>query len=271
MSGVIYKFNRDMLRGQKLHVQKGYTAHNYSKHWHSYYEIVCYRGFQGSSVLNGEVYPVTESCLFFLTPKDFHSLQMTGKPGAVNYIISFSEQMISDTIFSEVTEGPVYIKQLPDWLANQIEHLHRTCLRKSPHRSEQLYHLFNGMLIDILEQGSSLSHTTADINPIIRESISLMLADPAGDFSLAGFSQRFNVSTTYFSRLFHEIAGIAFKQYLTMLRVEHAKRLLEEKKLPIIDVGSECGFNTPSQFIRAFKQTTGMTPSEYRTVALQNR
>lgn len=264
MSSVIYKFDRDMLRGQKLRIQKGYSAHNYSKHWHSYYEIVYYRGFDGSSVLNGETYPVTESCLFLLTPKDFHSLQMVGRPGAVNYIISFSEQMISDAIFNEVTKGPVHIEQVPEWLANQIEHLNRTLLRKSPYQADHLYHLFNGMLMDVLEQGSSLSHTAADIHPMIRESISLMLADPAGEFSLGDFSDRFNVSTTYFSRLFHENAGIAFKQYLTMLRVEHAKRLLEEKKLPIIDVGSECGFNTPSQFIRAFKQITGLTPSSYR-------
>ena len=43
-----------------------------------------------------------------------------------------------------------------------------------------------------------------------------------------------------------------------------AKSLLEEDELPIIDIGYECGFNTPSQFIRAFKKTVEKTPSEYR-------
>jgi AraC-like DNA-binding protein len=73
----------------------------------------------------------------------------------------------------------------------------------------------------------------------------------------------------YFSRLFHASTGVTFKTYLSDLRIEYAKRLLEERKLPIIDVGCECGYNTPSQFVRAFKQHTGMPPSAYRGQFLQ--
>jgi len=269
VGNVIYKFNREMLRGQKLHIGSGGMRQKYATHWHSYYEILCYHNCVGTSVLNGETYPITESCLFMLTPKDFHSLEMESLPGTKSYVISFSEQMISDSIFSEVAKGPLYIQKLPEGMIEQIEHLHRSFYRCYPHRTEHLYHLFNSMLIEILAHGSRLSQTTADINPMIRESISVMLADPGGEYSLADFSQRFNISSTYFSRMFHENAGISFKQYQTLLQVEYAKRLLEESKLPIIDVGNECGFHTPSQFIRSFKQLTGLTPSAYRTANIQ--
>lgn len=272
MSQIIYKFNQDMLKGQTLHIGKNCHAQNYDKHWHSYYEILCYQNCIGHSELNGQTYPITESCLFLLTPKDFHSLQVKGLTGADSFVISFSAQMIDDSLFAEVTKGPVYIAQLPQWIAQLVNELHRAYKKRSAHREDLLYHLFNSLLIEILEHGSSLSHIAADIHPMIRDSISIMLSEPTQPYSLADFSARFNVSTTYFSRLFHENAGISFKQYQSFLRIEHAKRLLEEKNLPIIDVGGECGFNTPSQFIRAFKQLTGMTPSVYRdTFAGKNK
>ena len=268
MSDVIYKFQ---LHGRKLNITKNQDRHVFEKHWHSYYEIIFYHNYRGSSTLNGETYPITRDCLFLLTPKDFHDLRMEREEGAVSYVIAFSERMIDAAVFGEITKGPIYIPQLPDWIAKQIEHLYAFFKGDSAHRETYLYHLFNSILIEILEYGHSLSHSTADINPMIQESISQMLSEPEKPYSLGDFARKFNVSATYFSRLFHENAGISFKQYLTMLRIEHSKRLLEEKNLPIIDVGSECGFNTPSQFIRAFKQITGMTPSAYRATTKQDK
>lgn len=49
-----------------------------------------------------------------------------------------------------------------------------------------------------------------------------------------------------------------------MIRVEYAKRLLEEKELSVLEVGFESGFNTPSQFIRVFKDQVGTVPSKYK-------
>jgi two-component system response regulator YesN len=91
-----------------------------------------------------------------------------------------------------------------------------------------------------------------------------MASDPTADFSLDFFAEKFNITPSYFSRLFHRSVGVPFKEYLTAVRLEYAKQLLAENVLPIIDVGYECGFNTPSQFYRAFKKESGMTPSEYR-------
>lgn len=264
MSETIYKFSLNLLNKEKLSVKREKSTLSFGKHWHGYYEIIFYRNYRGTSILNGVSYPITENCLFMLTPKDFHSLELERLPDGEYYMFSFSEPIISDAIFGRITRGPVYIRDVSVWLGSLIHRLYEVYKSELPQRKELLYHLFNSLLMEILEEGSSLSHTAADIHPMIRESISVMLTNPGGDYSLAYFSQKLNVSTTYFSRLFHEHAGISFKQYLTTLRVEYAKRLLEERQLPVIDVGSECGFHSPSQFIRAFKQITGMTPSAYR-------
>ena len=152
-----------------------------------------------------------------------------------------------------------------------FEELYEVFRGTSPYREQLLKHLLNSILIDILERGRPIDAVSKQIHPIVRESILYMLTNPASPITLDTFSEKFGITKTYFSHLFHNSTGVSFKQYLTSLRMEYAKQMLTEKEPPIIDVGFECGFLTPSQFSRSFKAHTGMTPSEYRAKKGQRR
>ena len=51
---------------------------------------------------------------------------------------------------------------------------------------------------------------------------------------------------------------------LTRLRMEVAKRLLDQGYLPIIEIAIDCGYSNPSHFATAFRRHVGVTPIEYR-------
>ncbi len=264
MNGTVYKFERDMLHGEAIHINKKEDCTWFKKHWHNYYEIIYYRNCVGYCILNGERFEISDNCLFLLTPKDFHEIITDDSPESYSFIISFSEQIIDKTILEALTAGPFTLYGISKEMESQIEELYDVFKGGGNYRERHLFHLFNHILICILENGEFVNTLPHDVNPIVRESISLMLVDPAKNFTLDFFAQRFNITKTYFSHLFHENTGISYKQYLTALRLECAKRMLEENDLPVIDVGYECGFNTPSQFIRTFKKSVGMPPSKYR-------
>ncbi|MCD8337171.1 MAG: helix-turn-helix transcriptional regulator [Lachnospiraceae bacterium] len=59
-------------------------------------------------------------------------------------------------------------------------------------------------------------------------------------------------------------AGENFIEYLTRVRVEKAKELLEKPDLSIKAISSLCGYSDPNYFSRLFKKQTDMTPREYR-------
>jgi AraC-like DNA-binding protein len=200
-----------------------------------------------------------------LTPKDFHEITTKESDDSYSLIISFSEQIVDKKIMKLLTEGAIVLYDLPTLLSAQIEELYDVFCHHSIYRDTHLKHLLNCILIHILEGGQRVSATAKDIHPIVRESISYMLTNPSEHITLDTLSARFGISKTYFSHLFRDSAGVSFKQYLTSLRIECAKRMLTEKELSVIDVGFECGFLTPSQFSRSFKQNTGMTPSQYRS------
>lgn len=67
-----------------------------------------------------------------------------------------------------------------------------------------------------------------------------------------------------FSRLFKEINGVGFMEYILGKRMDYAKHLLENSQMPVTSIGYEAGFKDPSYFARAFKQLAGCSPSEYR-------
>ena len=70
-------------------------------------------------------------------------------------------------------------------------------------------------------------------------------------------------SRFHFIRLFKEIYGYTPHQYLTHVRIEHAKLLLQEGGY-IADVCYTLGFSSISSFTGLFKRKTGLTPSAYQ-------
>ena len=77
------------------------------------------------------------------------------------------------------------------------------------------------------------------------------------------------MNQNYVSHLFAERKGISFSAFLRQVRVEHAKEFLKNADYSVTDVAMRVGYNDTSQFIRIFKQETGMTPKKYRSHMIQ--
>ena len=84
------------------------------------------------------------------------------------------------------------------------------------------------------------------------------------DISLDEVSRVANVSPYYFSKIFKEETGETFVEYLTGLRMAHAKNLLKQRDKSIKQICMESGYSDPNYFSRIFKKTVEDTPSEYR-------
>lgn len=83
-------------------------------------------------------------------------------------------------------------------------------------------------------------------------------------WSLSTMAHHCRIRRTQLCKLFQKLTGSAPMEYLSRIRIEHAKTLLRRSDLKVIDIAFECGCSSSQYFANIFKQATGITPSQFR-------
>lgn len=82
--------------------------------------------------------------------------------------------------------------------------------------------------------------------------------------SIKQVASRMGTNETYLSRAVNRGLGVTFNRFVNELRVEHAKCLITEDSLSLLDVASAAGFNSKATFNRVFRDIAGQTPSQFK-------
>ena len=84
------------------------------------------------------------------------------------------------------------------------------------------------------------------------------------EITLKKLSDSLGYSEFYVSRRFKEISGMQFRDYLRYRRLAFALKDVRDTDKSLLDIALDYGFSSHEAFTRAFKETYGITPSEYR-------
>ena len=96
------------------------------------------------------------------------------------------------------------------------------------------------------------------LNRLIEQHIS----NTALDISL--LESEMGMSRTSLFNKMKAITGMGCNEYITKIRMEKAIQYIKESNLTFTEISEKVGYNTSSYFSSAFKQYTGMTPTQYR-------
>ena len=109
-----------------------------------------------------------------------------------------------------------------------------------------------------------ISKRTEKSSSIIETAKEYLKTNYAKDISLDDVSRIVNISPYYFSKLFKEDTGENFIEYLTAIRINKAKELLDSSEYSMKEICAMVGYSDPNYFSRAFKKNVGVTPTEYK-------
>lgn len=82
--------------------------------------------------------------------------------------------------------------------------------------------------------------------------------------SMTVVSNHVSMNYSLFSLLFKQYTGVNFSGYLQELRINEAKRLLEETDWRVNEICRRAGFSDDKHFLKVFKAAVGFSPTEYR-------
>jgi transcriptional regulator GlxA family with amidase domain len=98
----------------------------------------------------------------------------------------------------------------------------------------------------------------------LREVQRLIDEHPERDLSVPALAAAANLSPRQFSRAFTAEIGVPPGRYVDRVRLETARRLLEDTSDGVAEVSRTAGYGTPEAMRRAFLQALGVSPAEYR-------
>ncbi|RKX92414.1 MAG: hypothetical protein DRP59_05495 [Spirochaetes bacterium] len=104
----------------------------------------------------------------------------------------------------------------------------------------------------------------ANYSPAIEAACSYLEKKFRSDITLEEAAGKAGLSSFYFSKLFKKIKNVTFIEYLTLLRIDEAKKLLKETNMSIREISENIGYGDQNYFTRVFKKVVAMSPSAFR-------
>ncbi len=253
-------------------------------HFHPEYELTLIVQGTGTRVVGDRVEPYREGDLVLLGPNLPHSWSSAqaaapGRGRAINqaYVFQFSPALFGESFWRQPDmarlaallersrRGLLFKGRLRDEAARLIRESHR---EKGLRRLARLMELFD--ILASARNAVPLSTTAAvESGPRRRgeqiERIFRYIHEHARDaLGLDAVAKRFHMAPSTLHRRLKRETGRSLTELVNELRVSHACGLLAHGDARIAEICYQCGYQNLSYFNRRFRESTGMTPREYR-------
>ena len=260
------------------HIENRGQSFQIPVHWHDELEIIYVKSGFLTVNISGENYIGKPGDAFVVSPGNLHF--MGSQTGTVDYFtflfplkyIAFrSDDMLDDKLIEPLNSGHLMISpEIKDTVKEQCEQLARVYAAEIDKSESKITSQIRKKIIllqfihELWKKGFIVENDTTGRNTVEKEMVSYIQQNYMGKILLREFGEQFHLSEKYISRYFKEHFHITLLQYVTYLRLEHAKQMLQETDISVTEVAMQSGYQNISYFIRSFKKTYGVSPLKYR-------
>ena len=260
------------------HIENRGQSFQIPVHWHDELEIIYVKSGFLTVNISGENYIGKPGDAFVVSPGNLHF--MGSHTGTVDYFtflfplkyIAFrTDDMLDDKLIEPLNSGHLMISpEIKDTVKEQCEQLAGVYAAEIDESESKITGQIKKKIIllqfihELWKKGFIVENDTTGRNTVEKEMVSYIQQNYMGKILLREFGEQFHLSEKYISRYFKEHFHITLSQYVTYLRLEHAKQMLQETDISVTEVAMQSGYQNISYFIRSFKKTYGVSPLKYR-------
>ena len=241
----------------------------FPNHFHEYYVIGFIEGGKRHLWCKGKEYDTSAGDLILFNPRDNHYCAPVNgelldyravniKPEVMSRAV---KEITGEAYMPYFTENVVYKSDI----AQSVQDLYRAVLNDAPllEKEENLFFLLDQILREYASDFES-----ADVlrpNRQIQSLCQYMEEHFAENVTLDELLSMTDFGKSYLLRSFTRQTGVSPYRYLQTIRLDKAKRFLEEGIAPI-DAAGMVGFSDQSHFTHFFKEFIGLTPKQYQRI-----
>ena len=241
----------------------------FPNHFHEYYVIGFIEGGKRHLWCKGKEYDTSAGDLILFNPRDNHYCAPVNGELLDYRAVNIKPEVMSRAV-KEIT-GEAYMPYFTETvvyksdIAQSVQDLYRAVLNDAPllEKEENLFFLLDQILREYASDFES-----ADVlrpNRQIQSLCQYMEEHFAENVTLDELLSMTDFGKSYLLRSFTRQTGVSPYRYLQTIRLDKAKRFLEEGIEPI-DAAGMAGFSDQSHFTHFFKEFIGLTPKQYQRI-----
>jgi AraC-like DNA-binding protein/quercetin dioxygenase-like cupin family protein len=252
-------------------------------HWHKHYEILYLQKGKAEITLNGEIVLFKEKEMIMINAYEPHSIKtfeeskflvMQFKPGfldeeysrifQVKYLVTFlGDKHIKNRIVKEKSVFENDLIEIQEVLCSKPI-AYELCIRSNILKI--IYKLIQEKIVHIPDIHEA-NYKNLDV---IMKSIEYVQQNLSSKIEEKEIVKALGYNQAYFCKMFKEIMGQTFVEYILYLRISEAEKSLITTEKSITQVSLESGFNSLSYFNRVFKKKNNISPLLYRKIKNKN-
>ena len=230
----------------------------YGNHTHECYELILNLEGEGTLTVGDREFAFFPGSVHIIPPNTPHIKSSDNKFRDIYFL---TDTLSASPATHEIS-APIAFCDDSEKTLEKLMHM-MLCRYRQGNKNDIILESMYDLALKIIED-SSLRQSNDEVVDALEERLTRSFGDP--ELSLSELLEATGYSKDHVRRRFIAKTGVTPGQYLTSLRVTHAKKLLRKQKelgLRIGDVGMLCGYYDARYFSRIFKAQTGLTPIEY--------
>lgn len=196
--------------------------------------------------------------------------------------IAIIQEVVKGNQEKQISKLSYYQFLMFDLMAAVLKATDHCNLKQALDKKDPMIELLKARSVsEMLDQLSEITKAACEVNAAIEQThnksalkyqidtyIEANYSNP--DLNVSKLGEVFNMTSAYLSKLYKQETGNTILYAINRVRIDASKQLLTETSMSIHEVSEKVGYLYSNAFIRFFKNQTGMTPGQYKSMHMSN-
>ncbi len=244
----------------------GVNDNMHLSHYHEYFEIYYLEFGERYHLINDNIHHVTAGQFLLFEPFILHHSYGDKDIPFSRLLVYFKKDLIETIEMIDSLKDCTGVYKLDMNENNRVHNIMEKILEEQNHskeHSQEYLKVLINMLLIILIRNKNFK-STANFKNKITNVITYINENYSKKITIKFLSQYFFISQGHLCRQFKYHTNTTIIQYINNIRIINAQKLLSQQNKNITEICLEVGFESITHFERIFKNSIGLTPSQYR-------